>query len=55
MKIKRFFAQDMRSALRLVREEQGPNAVILSNRRVDGGVEVVSATDYDESLVQGGE
>lgn len=52
MKIKRFFAQDMRSALRLVREEQGPNAVILSNRRVDGGVEVVSATDYDESLVQ---
>lgn len=52
MKIKRFFAQDMRSALRLVREEQGPNAVILSNRRVEGGVEVVSATDYDESLVQ---
>jgi flagellar biosynthesis protein FlhF len=35
-----------------VREEQGPNAVILSNRRVEGGVEVVSATDYDESLVQ---
>lgn len=52
MKIKRFFAQDMRTALRLVREEQGPNAVILSNRRVEGGVEVVSATDYDESLVQ---
>lgn len=52
MKIKRFFAQDMRTALRLVREEQGPNAVILSNRRVEGGVEVVAATDYDESLVQ---
>jgi flagellar biosynthesis protein FlhF len=52
MKIKRFFAQDMRTALRLVREEQGPNAVILSNRRVEGGVEVVAATDYDEALVQ---
>ncbi len=52
MKIKRFVAPDMRTAFRQVREEQGPNAVILSNRRVDGGVEVVAATDYDEALVQ---
>ena len=43
MKIKRFFAQDMRTALRLVREEQGPNAVILSNRRVEGGGPVAGA------------
>ena len=34
----------------MVREEQGPDAVILSNRRVDGGVEIVSAVDYDEAL-----
>ena len=34
----------------MVREEQGPDAVILSNRRVDGGVEIVSAIDYDETL-----
>lgn len=52
MKIKRFSAPDMRTAFRLVREEQGPGAVILSSRRTDDGVEVVAATDYDEALVQ---
>jgi len=51
MKIKRYFAADMRQAIRRVREEQGPDAVILSNRKVDGGVEIVAAMDYDESLV----
>src|SRR3569623_587175 len=50
MKVKRFFAPDMRQAIRMVREEQGPDAVILSNRRVDGGVEIVAATDYSEEL-----
>ncbi len=35
----------------MVRDEQGPDAVIISNRRVDGGVEIISATDYDESLL----
>jgi len=52
MKIKRFHAPDMRTAFRLVRGEQGPQAVILSSRRLDDGVEVVAATDYDEALVQ---
>ena len=53
MKIKRFVAPDMRTAFAMVRDEQGPNAVILSNRRVDGGgVEVIAATDYDEALVR---
>ncbi|MGQ0620975.1 MAG: flagellar biosynthesis protein FlhF, partial [Panacagrimonas sp.] len=52
MKIKRFLAPNMRDAIRLVREEQGPDAVILSNRRVEGGVEVIAATDYDAALVQ---
>ena len=52
MKIKRFMDSDMRHVLRRVREEQGPDAVILSNRRVDGGIEVISAIDYDEALVQ---
>ncbi len=51
MKIKRYFAADMRQAIRMVREEQGPDAVILSNRKVDGGVEIVAAVDYDETLV----
>jgi flagellar biosynthesis protein FlhF len=52
MKIKRFQAKNMRDAIRQVREEQGPDAVILSNRRIPGGVEVVAAVDYDASLVQ---
>jgi len=53
MRIKRFTAPDMRTALRMVRDEQGPDAVILSTRtRADGaGIEVVAATDYDEALV----
>lgn len=48
MKIKRFFASDIRQAMRMVREELGSDAVILSNKRVDGGVEIVAAIDYDE-------
>jgi flagellar biosynthesis protein FlhF len=51
MKIKRFFSQDMRSAIRLVREELGADAVILSNDRVNGGVEIVAAVDYDEAIL----
>ncbi len=52
MKIKRFMDKDMRHVLRRVRDEQGPDAVILSNRRVEGGIEVITAVDYDEALVQ---
>ena len=52
MKIKRFIDTDMRQVLRQVREDQGPDAVILSNRRVNGGIEVIAAIDYDEALVQ---
>jgi flagellar biosynthesis protein FlhF len=47
MKIKRYFAPDIRQAIRKVREAQGPDAVILSNRSVDGGVEIVAAVDYE--------
>jgi flagellar biosynthesis protein FlhF len=50
MKIKRYVAPDMRQAIRQVREEQGPDAVILSNRQVDGGVEIVAAMDYEAFL-----
>lgn len=52
MKIKRFTATSMRDAMRQVREELGPEAMILSNRRTDEGVEVVAATDYDAALLQ---
>ena len=48
MKIKRFHAVDVRQAIQEVRAVLGKDAVILSNTRVDGGVEIVAATDYDE-------
>lgn len=41
----------MRQAIHLVRTEQGPDAVILSTRQVDGGVEIISAIDYDQNLI----
>jgi len=53
MKIKRFFAKDVRQAIHQVRTEMGPDAVILSNRQVLGGIEIVAALDYDEALVGG--
>ncbi|MCC5863301.1 MAG: flagellar biosynthesis protein FlhF, partial [Gammaproteobacteria bacterium] len=53
MKIKRFSAPDMRRAIQLVRQEHGPDAVILSSRSVDGGIEIVSAVDYDPELIAG--
>jgi len=52
MKVKRFFAPDMRQAIQKVREDQGPDAVILSNRQVHGGIEIIAALDYDESLFE---
>ncbi|WP_430391034.1 flagellar biosynthesis protein FlhF [Dyella sp. 20L07] len=52
MKIKRFVAADMRQAMREVREEQGPDAVILSTRRMDDGIEIIAAVDFDEALVR---
>lgn len=52
MKIKRYFAPDIRQAMRMVRDEQGPDAVILSNRRVEGGVEIVAALDFDEQALR---
>lgn len=51
MKIKRFFSKDMRDGIRQVREALGSDAVILSNTQVKGGVEIVAAIDYDESLL----
>jgi flagellar biosynthesis protein FlhF len=52
MKIKRFFAADIRQAMRMVKEELGADAVIMSNRTVDGGIEIVAAQDFDEQSIQ---
>ncbi len=46
MQVKRFFAVDMRTAMKLVRDELGADASIIGNRRVAGGVELTAALDY---------
>ncbi|MBA4141787.1 MAG: flagellar biosynthesis protein FlhF [Nitrosospira sp.] len=46
MSIKRFFAKTTSEALRKVRDALGPESVILSNRSVDGGIEIL-ALDQD--------
>ncbi len=51
MKIKRFFAPDIRQAMKMVKAELGADAVIMSNRSVDEGVEIVAARDFDEQLI----
>jgi flagellar biosynthesis protein FlhF len=52
MKMKRFQAEDMRQALRQVRETLGADAVILSNRKTEDGIELVAAVDFDESALR---
>lgn len=47
MKIRRFFGKDMREALRQVKAELGSDAVIMSNRKVADGVELVAAYDKE--------
>ena len=46
MKIKRFFAKDMRTAMTEVKKVLGAEAVIMSNKKVVGGIEIVAAIDY---------
>jgi len=50
MKIRRFFAKDMRTGLKQVSQEMGPEAAILSTNSVNGGIEIVAATDYEEAI-----
>ncbi|MEF2913306.1 MAG: hypothetical protein U0O25_03145, partial [Succinivibrio sp.] len=47
MKLKRFVAADMRSALSLIKEELGAEAVIMSNKRVAEGVEIIAGVETD--------
>lgn len=51
MKIKRFVAKDMRAALIMVKEELGADAVIMSNKKLSHGIEIVAAMDYDPNLM----
>lgn len=52
MKPKRYFASDMSSAIKLVRDDLGPEAIILSNKKVTGGVEIISALDNIDEILR---
>lgn len=51
MTIKRFFAKTTSEALRMVRDELGSDGVILSNRAVDNGVEILALSNSDISAL----
>ncbi len=51
MQVKRFFAADMRIAMKMIRDELGADAVITGNRRVAGGVELTAVLDYPMETV----
>lgn len=53
MQLKRFVAPTMSQALKQVREEVGSDAVILSNKRVAEGVELVTAVDQPDPDASG--
>lgn len=46
MKIRRFVAADMKTALAQIKEELGADAVIMSNKKIVEGVEIMAAVDY---------
>jgi flagellar biosynthesis protein FlhF len=52
MKITRHTAKDMRQALKLVRDQLGPEAVILTSKRTATGVEVTAAIDFDAARLE---
>lgn len=52
MQVKRFVAADMRRALELVRQELGPDAIILSSNRIKEGVELLTTLAGDSELAQ---
>ena len=42
MTVKRYIAESARECLRRVKEELGPDAIVVSNRQVEGGVEITA-------------
>ncbi|WP_417552391.1 flagellar biosynthesis protein FlhF [Marinomonas fungiae] len=51
MQYRRFRAPDMQKAIRKIRDAVGPDAVIMSNKRLPTGeVEILIAIDYDGSM-----
>ena len=54
MKISRFFGANTRDVMRQVRQVLGPDALIVSNRSVEGGIEVLATVDgaFDDAPAQ---
>ncbi|MCR4299467.1 MAG: flagellar biosynthesis protein FlhF, partial [Gallionella sp.] len=48
MNIRKFIAPTARQALKDIRNELGEGAVILSNRNIDGGVEIIALAHEDQ-------
>lgn len=47
MNVKRIVADSMKNALRQISQEMGPDAVIVSTKKLAEGIEVVAALDYE--------
>ena len=52
MKIRRFVAKDIRTALINIKDELGADAVIMSNKKIPEGVELMAAIDYNQAPPQ---
>lgn len=53
MNVRKFHASTTREALRQVRDSLGADAIILSNRQVAGGIEIMAVADMDVSSLAG--
>lgn len=51
MVVRKFFAANTREALRLVREALGADALILANRTMPGGVEIMAVAEHEVASV----
>jgi len=54
MTMRRYVAPDMRTALAAARREQGGDVIIVGRRAVEGGLELITAEEYDEALLTAG-
>lgn len=51
MNVRKFIAATARDALRKVKETLGPDAIILSNRGIPGGVEIMAVAARDMDMI----
>ena len=51
MNVRKFIAATARDALRKVKETLGPDAIILSNRGIPGGVEIMAVAARDMEMM----